>query len=228
MKTDFFEIAHLLNQQHQKLLLNAKTHFRGSENSISLISLSEGKPELGISCKRIKNKKDTKIPGLIEHYIEQISKKPNPGRRTPEKELQAWIILYTMNNNNSLPFEPGIKFITSELAIKNNAGEKVVTDILGYDERSHQLCVIELKTDRLLKRLIKQVESFEMVINEKHTFFSELLQIHGYPNIKLQAGNIQKIIVWPHENTSPKAELKKSNINEYTFLKSYTFCKQSE
>jgi hypothetical protein len=219
----YFSLAHELNVKFKSLLVKNKVHFRPSLNSLSLISVSEEKPELGTKCSFTKYNSTNNIQELIVADIEKINNKSEPQRPTPEKYLQALIISYALKNNYELPFDKNIKFISSEIAIKNNAGKKIVTDILGYNETNNQLCVIELKYDRQEKRLIEQVNNFENVINEKPEFFSQLLSIHGFRNIIKIPQTIAKFVVWPHEKTSPKVKLKAENIIEITFHSDYSF-----
>jgi hypothetical protein len=219
----YFSLAHELNEKFKTLLVKNKVHFRPSLNSLSLISISEEKPELGIKCSFTKYNSANNIQELIEADTEKINIKTEPQRPTPEKYLQALIISYALNNNYELPFDKNIKFISSEIAIKNNAGIKIVTDILGYNETTNKLCVIELKYDRQEKRLIEQVNNFENVINEKPEFFSQLLSIHGFKNTSRIPLTTAKLVVWPHEKTSPKIKLKTENIVEITFHPDYSF-----
>jgi hypothetical protein len=219
----YFSLAHELNEKFKTLLVKNKVHFRPSLNSLSLISISEEKPELGIKCSFTKYNSANNIQELIEADTEKINIKTEPQRPTPEKYLQALIISYALNNNYELPFDKNIKFISSEIAIKNNAGKKIVTDILGYNETTNKLCVIELKYDRQEKRLIEQVNNFENVINEKPEFFSQLLSIHGFKNTSRIPLTTAKLVVWPHEKTSPKIKLKTENIVEITFHPDYSF-----
>ena len=226
MKTENFKLAYQLNEKYKETLLKGNVHFRASLNSLSLISISEDKPELGVKCSLSKYQSSNKIEELIKEDINKINSKSIPKRNTPEKKLQAWIINNALIHQHQLPFNHDIKFITSELAIKDEEG-KVVTDILGYNLATNQLCIIELKSDRLLKRLIEQVNSFEIIINENPQFFSELLAIHGYQWQNESSNSVCKIVVWPHsKNTSLKEKLKSKNILEYTYQeddKSYKF-----
>lgn len=219
----YFSLAHELNEKFKSLLLKNKVHFRPSLNSLSLISISQEKPELGTKCSFKKYNSANNIQELIEEDIEKINIKAEPQRPTPEKYLQALIINYAVKNNNELPFDKNIKFISSEIAVKNIAGKKIVTDILGYNETNNQLCVIELKYDRQEKRLIEQVNNFENVIKEKPEFFSQLLSIHGFIKTSKIPQTIAKLVVWPHEKTSPKIKLKAENIIEITFHPDYSF-----
>ena len=223
MNTENFKLANQLNEKYKVTLLKGNAHFRPSLNSLSLISISEDKPELGVKCSLSKYQSSNKIEELIKEDINKINLKSIPKRNTPEKKLQAWIINNALIHQHQLPFNHDIKFITSELAIKIGKN-KVVTDILGYNVATNQLCVIELKSYRLLKRLIEQVKSFEIIINENPQFFSELLVIHGYQWQNELPNSICKIVVWPlRENIYLKKELKANNILEYTYAKSYKF-----
>lgn len=219
----YFSLAHELNEKYKMLLVKNKVHFRPSLNSLSLISLSKEKPELGAKCSFKKYNSANNIQALIAADIEKINIKAIPQRSTPEKYLQALIISYALKNNYELPFDKNIKFISSEIAVKNNAGKKIVTDILGYNETNNQLCIIELKYDRQEKRLIEQVNNFENVINEKPEFFSQLLSIHGFKNTSRIPQTTAKLVVWPHEKTSPKIKLKAENIVEIAFHPDYSF-----
>lgn len=223
METKYFSLAYELNEGYKQLLLKNEAHYRASLNSFSLISVSQEKPELGIPCKKNKYKLAEKFSESVSSDLSEIKNKPNSTLSKPEKKLQAWIINNAIQNNYKLPFDNDIKFITSELAIPNKEGKKIVTDILGYSESKKQLCVIELKSDRLLKRLIEQVNNFENVIKENPEFFKKLLLIHGYSNTENISRSILKIVVWPHEKTSPKKELKDLDILEFTYQDQYSF-----
>jgi hypothetical protein len=219
MNIENFILAHSLNKKYKQLLVDANVHFRASVNSMSLISISSEKPELGVQCNLTKYKLANGINDLIIQDINKIKAKPTPQRPTPEKELQSWIIKYSLNNAGSLPFDSDIKFITSELAIYNNSNERIVTDILGYSISKNQLCVIELKSDRLLTRLIEQVNNFENIISENFGFFQELLSIYQVNNSKPLSQEVIKIIVWRDEKTSPISKLIDAGIVEFTYLK---------
>ena len=45
--TIYFDLAHKLNKENKDKLKINQMHFRGSLNSISLISISDEKPEIG-------------------------------------------------------------------------------------------------------------------------------------------------------------------------------------
>ncbi len=220
MNTEYFKLAKLFNDNHKDLLLKESVHFRGSINSISLISVSELSPELGIKC----NAKSYRSAGNPEEQIlnDIIKIKSTPHRSTPEKVLQSWIIRQALNDHDRMPFDKDIRFITSELAILNIEGTKLVCDILGYNSAENRICVIELKTKRDQSVLIKQVNEYEKVIIENPDFFSEILTLYSYPGSCLQ-NNVKKITIWPHNENSPKSEFVKENITEVTYQNHCTF-----
>jgi len=208
--TRFFKLAIELERQFQNELIENEVHFRASLNSLSLISVGAEKPELGVSCKN-HNQWTSEI---LHTYIEKIKNKPIPKRPTPEKSLQAWIINEAQANDHKLPFNNSIKFITSELAMYKSNEAKIVSDIIGYNTETNQLVIIELKSDRLFKRLIEQVESFEEIIHDNFWFFHDLVTLHGFSKLEEASS---KAIVWPHERTSPLQKLKDLDITEYTY-----------
>lgn len=212
MDTKFFQIALELEKQFRDQLIENEVKFRASLNSLSLISLSKERPELGVTCKD----HQCWTSEVLDAYIEKIKSKPIPGRPTPEKLLQAWIIKSAQENNHQLPFGSAIRFITSELAIHNKKESKIVSDIIGYDTKTKQLVIVELKSDRHLKRLIEQVDNFEEIISDNFLFFRNLLALHGFSKLEKES---KKVIVWPHERTSPLEKLQKLNIAEYTYQK---------
>lgn len=225
----YFKLVKELNDKFHDLLIENKVHYRANINSFSLISVSKEKPELGTKCKISLYKSEENWEKSVLNDIEIIKSIPIPPSTLskPEKELQAHIINLALNNNYELAFDKDIHFISSEIAIKNNAGKKIVTDILGYNKKTQELCVIELKYDRQEKRLIEQVNNFESIINEKPEFFSHLLNIHGFTHSNSVPLAISKIVVWPYNKTSPKVKLKMENIIEVTFTPDYLFEKYS-
>ena len=222
---EYFKLAHKLNEDNKTILLKEKVHFRASLKSISLISISNEKPELGIKCNANKYQVTENSFDILSKDISKLKIKSAPKRPTPEKELQSWIINYALNNNKSLPFDNDIKFITSELAILNQKGKKIITDILGYSESLKKLYVIELKSERLRKRLIEQVNNFENVIIENPDFFSQLLSIYGYKSSKDVSIKINKAVVWPYKKKSPDKVLLDLNIIEFTYQTGFSFLK---
>lgn len=204
----YFKLAIELNEKHADLLQNLELHCRGNLNSMSLISVNKDTPERGFSN--------------IENEDEMLNKSEvkldKPGRPTPEKVLQAWVIKYAFNDvNHMLPFGNKIKFITSEMAAENNLGKKYVNDILGFSSDG-ELCIIELKYARHLTRLVEQIEDFEEYISDNNALFIELLKIH---NCEWDGNKLKRIIVWPHSKNPRKStleELSTSKVTAYGYI----------
>lgn len=222
---DYFQLAHKLNKENRDLLLDKKVHFRANPNSISLISISDDKPELGVKCNAKQYQTSENIIENLLKDLDKIKSKPKPKRPTPEKDLQSWIIHYALANKSSLPFDSNIKFITSELAIQNKQGKKIVTDILGYNPSLNEIYVIELKSERLRKRLIEQVNNFEKIIIENPEFFNSLMAIHNFKSTIDISKKIIKAVVWPYKKTSPDSVLKDLKITEFTYKNRFDFLK---
>lgn len=181
----YFSIAHELNEEYKERLKSSYLHFRGNLKSFSLISLHPDTPEIG------KSNIKTKANGLKELENANLN---SAGRETPEKKLQAHIIGTAISNNNFLPFDANIEFLTSELALYNKDGDRKVTDILGFDNQNN-LVVIELKSSRLKKKIEEQVDDFTKIIENEKVFFSELVKL--LTNGRAWSGGITKIGVWP-------------------------------
>ncbi len=197
MKDDllkYFRIAKTLNVKHEEALLQRKWHFRGNCNSYSLISLNSDTPELGLSRMKAVNP-DFENTLIKKMNVELIS---GPGRKTPEKVLQAWIINSALNNKGILPFGENLTLITSELAIMNDdkgfsEKKKIVNDILAIDDAG-TLWVVELKSARAQTELKKQVDLFMRLIDKKKCFFTGLVKLLHEENYNRVGG----MIVWPY------------------------------
>lgn len=197
MDLKFFRIAKVLNEKYHEELKSKKFHLRGNLFSFSLVSVAKETAEKGMSG--FKKEKD------VESYIfspEKLNLVP-PKRNTPEKELQAWIINYAMNNGWILPFGDNLRFITSELVIRNKSeyGLKsfkrdIRNDILAIDTENC-LCVIELKSSRS-NEVKDQTLEFEKVIKSEKNFFNELVELIAE---RKWNGKCRKIAVWPKSKT---------------------------
>lgn len=200
MATDslkYFKIAKKLNEELKKEPSARKLHFRGNIGSFSLISLDRETPEQGKGGFKDEeqgwNFYKKEIDALLATKREKIERKES--RPTREKELQAWIINYAINNEHQLPFANGLKFLTSELAF--HTPKKIVNDILAIDDQG-SLVVIELKSARHKTTLEGQLDAFCNVIADKKDFFKELVALLA-PQ-KAWNGCVRKMIVWPDAN----------------------------
>ena len=204
-----FRLAFELEQEFKNELIENEVHFRGSLHALSLISISKKKPEMGVIYRNYRSRSlDT-----LKSYIQEIKNKPCPKRPTPEKTLQAWIIKQTQINGGYLPFNNSVKYITSELAIKND-GTKNVSNIVGYDIHTQQIVIIEIKSNRLFNRLKEQVDKFAEIFTENYALFQQLIQLHGFSEL---AKIPRKVIVWPMARTSPLEKWAEAGVREYTY-----------
>ncbi len=206
----YFQQAQLLEEEFGALLLAHEMYLRANKGSLALISVSKETPELGISFKG-------SMPftaAQLEASIQAVQKKEKPGRKTPEKVLQAWMIRTAQRQNHCLPFPKDIRFITSELAMDID-GKRIVSDILGFDLVQQCWVVLELKSDRAYKRLKEQVNNFVSIIEneENKEFFEGLLALHGYKAVNPP----MKAIIWPNGATSPYPKWKADGIVEYVY-----------
>lgn len=206
----YFKLAKELNDEHHDLLVEKKLHFRGNKNSVSLISLAKETAEKGVP--NIKEKEKAKSILHNQIILEE------PKRDTPEKVLQAYIILDAMRNKGKLPFKENLTFITSELVFANKEeyqlskpNRDIRNDILAIDN-DNNLCIIELKYSRV-NEVKKQTIEFEKVVKNETEFFHQLVLL--YTNQKWN-GTIRKIAVWP--NTTGKARLQEySDVEEVNY-----------
>ncbi len=190
----FFRIAQELNREYEDILKDKKMHFRGNRGSFSLISLARETPEQGEGGFTEKEQGERFLRDAIDSCLANKRKKIEAGdsRKTREKELQAWIINYAINNEYQLPFSSGLTFLTSELAFTKP--EKIVNDILALDQDGN-LVVIELKSSRDKKTLEGQVKRFFDKIDSNKEFFKDLVKLFAPENV----WNEQRrgMIVWP-------------------------------
>jgi hypothetical protein len=212
-KLKFFQYSKELNEKHHDFLIKNKFHFRGNLNSFSLVSLQKETAEKGVSNLKDKEK--------AENILFKPINLEKPKRKTPEKVLQAWIILEAIKNSGKLPIADDLTFITSELVFKNQpkfklekAKRDIRNDILAIDEKNN-LCIIELKSSRSNEVKI-QTREFEKVVKQETDFFLKLVEMLTG---KKWNGNSRKIAVWPNAKGSAK-------VNEYSEVEvlNYTDC----
>lgn len=201
----YFKLAKEINDKNKELFMKNEAHCRGSINSMSLISLSKDRPELGFS--------GLKTDRTIEDKLKKLKNK-ELGRETPEKVLQSWIIKNAIKNDYILPCGVDIKFITSEMAVYDDNKKRIVNDILGFKDGS--LYVIELKSDRAMGRLVEQVENFKSIIEKEKSLFDDLCKLYNH---NWDKKSIIKVIVWPFNKNGQKSsiELSNKNIIEYGY-----------
>jgi len=215
----YFKLAKELNDKHHNFLIENKLHFRGNKNSVSLISLARETAEKGIS--NIKGIEEAE--SILQNQI--LLEKPK--RDTPEKVLQAWLILDSMGNSGQLALKDNLTFITSELVFANKEEYKlskqkkdIRNDVLAIDN-DNNLCVIELKSSRD-NEVKRQTIEFEKVIMNEREFFHQLVRLY---TTKEWNGSIRKIAVWPNTEGKTRTQeyLNVEEVNYYEKNKDFFF-----
>jgi hypothetical protein len=204
----YFQLAKQLNEQHRETLLEYPARFRGSFNSLSLISLKCSKPQLGLSGIQDKvQKKDFHIHDLLS----KLDKLDVPKRPTPEKELQSWLLKNEMRNGH-FAFDEDLQLVTDEFANRNES--KAVADIFAFNKRTGAFVLVELKSQRQLKKLTGQLTAAEAAVKNDLPAFTELLRIHSFNWLEPFA--IEKIAIWPKECVGKRFG---SDILEFGYVK---------
>jgi hypothetical protein len=217
----FFKLAGELNEKHHSKLKKAQCHFRGGFGGVSLISLTDKKPELGISGIDAVN---------AECKIREIGELKPPRRVTPEKELQAWLINQVIfGSPPDFWSERQLQFLTSEIRVKHQA-KNVVNDILAIDAEG-ALWVIELKSGRALSELIKQVNNFTDALKSRSEFFQQLVSVINPGGAQWDGSTIKKMIVWPEAKDQSQARtknlLEEHDIHAVSYRRQYDFLMES-
>ena len=209
-------LAAKLNEQYHEVLRQKQCHFRGGLGGVSLVSLSNKTPELGLTGVNANN---------APEKIVEIDNLRSPKRATPEKELQAWMINQLLFGNPPDFWKKlNLKFVTSELRIEQD-GKKAVNDILAIDS-SGALWVIELKSDRKLDELIKQCVAFSRAIAGHKELFKKITTLL-VKDVTWDGNTVKKMIVWPAssgtQRNKTKQQIKDNNVVAVAYANKYTF-----
>lgn len=209
-----FQLSKDLNELFHDRLLQIKAHFRGNYSSCSLISLSEHTPEIGVANVTMSNARE-----ILDTFTPQ-----EPARKTPEKSLQAWIILKAISNKSELPFGEHLTFITSELVGQTVKGKKYVNDILAIDQ-DNNLVVIELKSKRTTDVMLQTLK-FKAYIEENESFFEALtkLMVNREWNKKIRC-----VAIWPKSGLVSHFDSSKfENVEVFGYDDNYKFHPENE
>ncbi len=162
---EFLEIE----EKYRDLFNRHQFRLRPSVGSISLVSCASDTPQLGFpqmrSALHLQNK--------LEALRMEPAKFCEPGRSTPEKRLQSWLISEAMQNNGriesierTLNDDHSYWFVSDEIALtlqtEGSKPEKIVADLLLVREDGRgesEFVNAELKYKRTTETH-KQVENF--------------------------------------------------------------------
>lgn len=186
-----------------------RVHFRPGSNGVAMISLLSDRPQRGRSKLKDLGRVARNFEVLFEKHCQDIGQ----GRETREKALQSFLIseayrngraMVSLNDASGNTNEPvELVFVTDEIPVPTESGE-IVCDILALrrDGRRCTPVLIELKTERLLTRLVQQVESYSALMDEFPEEFEALFSaILGEP-IRFDAA-AERWIVWPSSGRLP-------------------------
>lgn len=169
-------------------------HFRPTSKGVTLISLHPDRPQLGKGFKNVMILKKKFEEKFQMHCVDRA-----PKRRTPEKRLQSFLIANAYCNARRLinlerdSDGAELFFVTDELSLPF-ASTKIVCDIIALQR--DQPVVIELKTQRQKKQLVKQVTDYATLVEEHRELFGQLFSVILKRKIVLRRP-CQRWIVWP-------------------------------
>lgn len=225
--------ALLLSEQLQKLIRNAEMirseqfqAFKGelsrnllclrpSVGGISAISCCAETPQLG-------------FPNISIRKLQTIMKNPlpPPGRKTPEKKLQSWLIQNALKSGGRLKVLDDVLggqywFVSDEIALATASKTKVVADLLLVRVDAEGLaCLVnaELKSDRLM-------ETFRQVIRFRAALENPELQKDWKTFAEVMTGQLFQwhpshetngVVIWPAVGKNPMKPLANEKRKNYT------------
>jgi hypothetical protein len=186
-----------------------------------MVGLLPDRPQRGKSGLHDRARVASDFEALFAVYCKDIEQ----GRVTGEKKLQSWLIrdaythgrrLDSINKASAKTNDPvELVFITDEISLPTDTG-KIVCDILALrvDGGRSTPVLLELKTDRMLGRLVEQVVDYAKLIEEHTELFAELYGALLGHDVTFD-GSTEKWIVWPQagaDSDPREAELREKGI----------------
>lgn len=192
--------THLLDQT---LVKHGKVHFRPTTDGITLVCLSPDAPQLGKGGFHAQV-----LAANLESLYEVYCANRSPGRTTPEKKLQSYLIsdayTHSLELNVLKAAAPDLAstafcFITDELALYDQSRSKLQCDLLALLENDGMQIpvLIELKSGRYMTELIRQLEEYACLFNIYRTQLEALYSATLGQPVRFTAPP-QKWIVWPY------------------------------
>jgi hypothetical protein len=164
-------------------------HLRPSGTGIRLVDLRQTRSQLDrgqITCQQ-------DACETLRHLLDQTREVP-PGRPTPEKRLQSWLIATAYHHQGQIaPLAHDLTFITDEQWFPGERKD-FVCDLLAV--RGTAPVVIELKSVRQMTRAVEQLrEAADLVDAHRGRFAMLFGAVLGRP-VKLDR-SCEKWLVWP-------------------------------
>ncbi len=180
-----------------------RVHFRPSSTGIAMVGLLHERPQRGKSGLRNPERVAKNFETLFATHCRDVDQ----GRETGEKALQSFLIresyrhgrrlepINVASRNTNEPVE--LVFVTDEIPLPVEGG-KIVCDILALrrDGGRSTAVLLELKDDRMLTRLVEQVDSYAALVDAHADPFADLFGALLGETIKFDA-RTEKWIVWP-------------------------------
>lgn len=192
-----------------------RVHFRPASSGIAMVGLLHDRPQRGKSG--ITNLE--RVVSSFEEMFDTHCRTIEHGKPTGEKALQSFLIREAYKNGRRLaPINEAsastndpvdLVFITDEIALPLDEEGKTVCDVLALrrDNGRSTPVLLELKDDRMLARLVAQVESYSALMDSHVSLFEELYGALLGEAVKFD-GPTEKWIVWPAagEKQDPQEE----------------------
>lgn len=182
--------------------------FRPTSTGVTMVGLLPGRPQLGRSYTDLERLADT-----FDSEFEQHCVAAPPGRLTPEKELQSFLIRDAQQHGGQMQALNAIAdtdfvFITDEIAIPGKDGDGrldllAVRDLGGYPRPA----VIELKSVRAMKELLRQTHAYRDFVERHLHRLSELASATLGRDVRL-GSPVETWVVWPaaHGTRDPRRD----------------------
>lgn len=191
--------------------------FRPSSSGFAMVGLLPEKPQLGKGYRRT-----AEVLGEFEAHFQEYCDGPAPGRCTPEKRLQSYLISDALSHGRCMQrIDAELIFLTDELVIPS-IGKQQRLDLLALRRvgSGARLALIELKSERAMAELLRQTRTYAEFLNDHVERLAELAgAILG--DTVLLTEQTEKWIVWPAPKTSVpdarNAELAKVGIRVVTY-----------
>ncbi len=188
-----------------------KVHFRPTSSGATMVGLAQKTPQRGKGGFKDLERLARDFDPLFAEHCGDL-----PGRSTPEKELQSFLIAEAYQSGRRLasinaasartnaPVE--LLFVTDEIPLPVEGEKNIVCDILALRTDSN-LCtpvLLELKSERMMKRLVDQVRDYSALIDEHRGEFEKLFEaVLGRP-VQFDDAPTEKWIVWPFPKSGPE------------------------
>jgi len=191
-------------------------YIRIGGNGYRAVSLACERPLLGFV-----SGSTTDIEKVVSHFHSE--RRNTPDRPTPEKCAQAWLIKQAINNRLNLKTCLGLDgsiydellFALDEVSFGDrNQGPIERLDILAVGKSNGKAfpVFIELKSERSLGQLIKQLDKYQRQVKRYEGEFKKLL--HACTSIKVDLSEYGRIMVWPKRTSDRRSDRRSDRIED--------------